>query len=129
MLRAILSAVAGVAAWIAVVTLLNFGLRYGLPGYHAAEPTMAFTLPMMIARLAESTIALAAAAIVTARLSRGAAAAPWVLSAAFLAIFIPIHYAIWDKFPVWYHAYFLASLVAIPVIVGSVTRGTRAAAA
>jgi hypothetical protein len=118
MLRTILSAVAGAVAWGVIVTLLNFGLRYGLPGYHAAEPKMAFDLTMMIARLTESTIALVIAALVTARLSKGAALAPWLLAAAMLAIFVPVHLSIWDKFPVWYHAYFLGSLLVVPLAVG-----------
>lgn len=118
MLRTILSAVAGVVAWGVIVTLLNFGLRYGMAGYHAAEPAMAFDLPMMIARLTESTIALVIAAIVMARLAKGAAAAPWVMAAVLLAVFAPFHAMIWSKFPVWYHAYFLGSLLVVPLAVG-----------
>jgi hypothetical protein len=39
------------------------------------------------------------------------------------AVFAPYHYTIWPIFPIWYHAYFLASLLAIPVIVASAMRG------
>jgi len=61
MVRTALSAIAGAVAWIVVVTILNFGLRLGLPGYQAAEPTMVFSVPMMAARLIESTMALVVA--------------------------------------------------------------------
>jgi len=45
-----------------------------------------------------------------------------------LLFFIPIHYMIWTKFPVWYHTYFLTSLLAIPLIVTTVRRETAATA-
>ena len=28
-----------------------------------------------------------------------------------LTLFLPIHYSLWSKFPLWYHVFFLASLV------------------
>src|SRR5438128_720355 len=34
-----------------------------------------------------------------------------VLAALLLPIFIPVHYALWHKFPAWYHVLFIASLV------------------
>jgi hypothetical protein len=80
---------------------------------------MTFTLPMMLARLTERTIALVLAAIVTTRIAPGSRAAPWALGIVMFAVFAPYHYTIWEKFPIWYHVYFLTSLVAIPVIVGS----------
>jgi len=122
MIRTALSAIAGVIAWMVVATILNFGLRYFMPGYHEAEPSMSFTVPMMAARLIESTVALTVAAVVTARLAKGASAAPWVLAVVLLAIFIPIHYGLWPKFPVWYHLTFLSSLAIVPVIVGRMAR-------
>jgi len=118
MVRTALSAIAGAVAWVVLVIVLDFGLRLGLPGYQAAEPTMAFTVPMMAARLTESTLALIVAGIVTARLSKGAPAAPWVLAVILLAAFIPLHYYLWPRFPAWYHLTFLSSLVVVPVVVG-----------
>ncbi len=46
MWRTIGSIVAGLVAWAVVVTVLNFGLRAFIPGYHAAEATLQFTLAM-----------------------------------------------------------------------------------
>ena len=34
------------------------------------------------------------------------------------AMFLPVHIAIWNKFPVWYHLTFLVTLVPL-VVVGS----------
>ena len=52
MLRNVAGIVAGLVAWVLIVTVLNFGLRLWLPGYVEAEPGMDFTLAMKIARLA-----------------------------------------------------------------------------
>jgi hypothetical protein len=86
---------------------------------------MTFTLPMMIARLTESTAALVVASLVVARITPGWRAAAAVFGVVMLAIFLPIHYSLWSKFPVWYHAYFLGSLIVAPVFVASVIRSER----
>ena len=57
MTRSILAVVAGLVAWMVVATLLNFGLRAGLAGYTQAEPILAFTLGMKIARLTLAALA------------------------------------------------------------------------
>jgi len=30
-----------------------------------------------------------------------------------VALFIPVHYGLWDRFPIWYHLVFFASLIAL----------------
>jgi hypothetical protein len=55
--RPVLATAAGLVVWILVVSLLNRGLRLGLAGYTAAEPTMSFTLTMMAARLTIAALA------------------------------------------------------------------------
>jgi hypothetical protein len=120
MVRTILSVVAGFIAWGIVVSVIDITMRHFWPDYAANFKALTFTLPMMLARLAESTVALIVAAIVTARIAPLSRTAPWALGIVMLLFFIPVHYGLWDKFPIWYHAYFLGSLVAIPAIVGSV---------
>ncbi len=77
MWRTLASIVAGLIAWAVVVTVLNFGLRAAIPGYHAAEATLQFTLAMKAGRLAEAAItSIAAGAVVgliapTKKWSRG----------------------------------------------------------
>jgi hypothetical protein len=61
MTRSILAVVAGLVAWMVVATLLNFGLRAGLAGYTQAEPILAFTLGMKVARLILGALASLAA--------------------------------------------------------------------
>ena len=120
MVRTVLSVVAGFIAWWIVVSIIDVPMRYLWPDYAANFKAMTFTLPMMLARLTESTVALVVAAIVTARIAPLSRHAPLALGIVMLLFFIPVHYSLWDKFPVWYHAYFLTSLIVIPAIAGSV---------
>jgi hypothetical protein len=110
MKRSILAVVAGLVVWMLVATLLNFGLRAGLPGYAQAEPTLTFTLGMKVARLILGALASLAAGA-AAGLIAPSKTAPWVLGAIILAFFIPAHIQLWTKFPVWYHLVFLGTLV------------------
>jgi peptidoglycan/LPS O-acetylase OafA/YrhL len=111
MKRSILGFLAGLAVWTLVATLLNFGLRAGIPGYTAAEPSMTFTLGMKIARLILGALASLAAGAATGLIAPSKRAVPWVLGGIILALFIPEHVQIWPKFPVWYHLTFLVSIV------------------
>ena len=56
MKKAVLAFLAAVVAWTLIVSLLNRGLRVVLAGYAAAEPQLAFTLPMMAGRLTIAAI-------------------------------------------------------------------------
>jgi hypothetical protein len=121
MVRSILAVIAGFVLWALVATLLNFGLRASLPGYGAAEPTMAFTLAMKVARLILGALASLAAGAVTARIAPSRSL-PWVLGAIILALFIPVHIQLWAKFPVWYHLVFLGTLVPLVGLGAALTR-------
>jgi hypothetical protein len=129
MARTILGVIAGFVAWWVVVTIIDRPTRYFWPDYAAVYTAMTFTLPMMLARLTESTVALVVAALVAARVAPASRIAGWAFGLVLLAMFGPYHlFMIWNKFPAWYHAYFLASLIAIPLIVTSVRRETAVAA-
>jgi len=123
MVRTVLSVIAGVVAWIIVVTAVDIAMRHFWPEYAAVFKALTFTLPMMLARLIESTAALIIAAIVIVRIAPASRYAPWAFGIVMLAIFVPTHYIVWTKFPIWYHAYFLSSLIVVPVLVGRVTGG------
>ncbi len=49
MKRSILAVIAALISWVLVASLIDRALRYGMEGYAAAEPAMAFTLGMMSA--------------------------------------------------------------------------------
>ena len=123
MIRTILGVVAAIVAWLVIVTIIDRPMRYLWPDYAANFTAMTFTLPMMLARLTESTIALVLATIVALRVAPASRYAAWGFGVVMFLIFAPYHLLmIWSKFPIWYHAYFLASLPAIPAIVAIVMR-------
>jgi hypothetical protein len=39
-----------------------------------------------------------------------------------VALFIPAHYMLWDKFPVWYHLFFLVTLAPTVLLGASLVR-------
>ena len=110
MIRIIASIVCGVVAWFIVATIGNLVIRLSWPDYVAVETSMAFTLPMMLARLLVSAVASLAAGALTAWIARGNRKAVMGVGILLTLLFIPIHYNLWDKFPLWYHAAFLISI-------------------
>lgn len=129
--RTIGSIVAGLVVWGVVVTLLNFGLRAAIPGYHAAETTLLFTGAMKAGRLIEAAIASFATGMTVRAIAPASRVAPWVAGLIILALFVPMHIQLWSKFPVWYHLTFLLSIVPL-VLLGATLRlgsGRREAAA
>jgi hypothetical protein len=121
MLRTISSIVVGLLAWLVIATALNFGLRLWLPGYALAEPRMAFTLGMLIARLVLAAIAGLAAGAVVRQIAPANRAAPWFAGLLLVVLFLPVHVELWHKFPVWYHLTFLLSIVPL-VVLGATIR-------
>ena len=121
MLRSILAVVAGLLAWAVGVTVLNLGLHHGWPAYAAVEKAMLFTVPMMAARLSISGVSSLVSGFVAAAVGRSGQAA-LIAGVLLLLIFLPIHYTIWSKFPLWYHLTFLASLPLLSVIGGRFSR-------
>ena len=122
MKRSILGFLAGLVVWTLVATLLNFGLRAGIPGYAAAEPTMTYTLGMKIARLILGALASLAAGAATGLIAPSKPAVRWVLGAVILALFIPVHIQLWSKFPVWYHLTFLGTLLPLVALGAALAR-------
>lgn len=116
MIRYVGAIIAGIVAWVVIVSILDRALQFTWPEYAGAVPIMEFTLRMMFARLTEAAVTTLAAGMVNrlvARTSRWPAAFQGV---AILLCFLPIHYQLWQKFPVWYHLTFLGSLVPLTVL-------------
>src|ERR1700745_3961717 len=111
MKRSIPGCVAGLVTWIVVVTVINRMLRLSIPNYTAAEHTLQFTLAMKWARLLMAIVTSVVAGIVTASVSRSRRWAPLIVGTVVLAMFVPLHIAIWSKFPVWYHLTFLLTII------------------
>ena len=111
-MRPTIAVIVGLLVWGICATCLNLILRLALPGYAAAEPQMQFTTGMMLARLAlPGAIPSVAAGFSSAWISPRSGRAIAVLVVLLLLIFLPTHYYLWAKFPVWYHVTFLGSLI------------------
>lgn len=111
MKRFILACLAGLLTWMVVVSVINRMLRLSLPNYTAAEHTLQFTLAMKWARLLMAIVTSAAAGAVTGWISRSRSWAPLIVGSVVLVMFLPVHIAIWSKFPVWYHLTFLLTII------------------
>jgi len=124
MWRTLASIVAGLVTWAVVVTLLNFGLRAAIPGYHAAEATLQFTLTMKAGRLIEAALSSIATGAVVSLIAPFKKWAPWLVGLIILAMFLPVHITLWGKFPVWYHLAFLVPLAPLVAFGGALARHT-----
>jgi len=111
MKRSILACLAGLLAWVVVVTVINRVLRMSLPNYTAAEHTLQFTLSMKVARLLMAIVTSLAAGAVTQWISVSSRWAPLVVGSVVLALALPLHIAIWSRLPVWYHLTFLLTII------------------
>src|SRR5262245_9550847 len=122
MARNVLGVVAGLAAWLIVVTVAGAAMRLSWPAYASVADAMAFTLAMMAARLAIGAVATLAAGQVAAVIIPRSLLARLMPGVILLAAFIPEHVKLWDKFPVWYHLTFLLSLVPLTYLGGTIGR-------
>jgi hypothetical protein len=111
MVRTTGAVVAGFVAWIVVASVLGLGLRLGWPAYSAALPTRSYDLAMYASRLSISLVSSLAAGAVAARLGGVGGRAALATGVVQLVLFAPYHMTIWDQYPVWYHLFFLGSLV------------------
>src|SRR5215472_6267200 len=118
MKRSILACLAGLLTWMVVVTVINRVLRLSLPNYTVAEHTLQFTLGMKWARLLMAILTSLVAGAVTRWVSQSSRWAPLIAGSLVLAMFLPLHIAIWSKFPVWYHLTFLLTIIPA-VLVGA----------
>ena len=116
MKRGIASVLAGLVAWFVVATIINFALRMSWADYALAEKPMTFTLGMQAARLVTGAVASLCAGFAAAWIARGIGTPVKVLAALLLLLFLPVHYGLWDRFPLWYHVAFLASLVPLTLL-------------
>ena len=106
-----LGVIAGLAAWVTIVTAAGFVMRGAWPAYASVADAMTFTLPMMIARLTIGAFATLAMGCTTAAIARRSTVPAVLAGVLLLLAFIPVHVTIWEKFPIWYHLTFLLSLI------------------
>ncbi len=125
MIRSILAVLAGFVTWFVVATLANFLIRALVAGYAAAEPTMTFTFTMMIARLGAGVVSSLVAGFACAAVARGNVAVVYITAALLVLLFLPVHFKLWPKFPLWYHGFFLITLAPLVLLGGAMRRRVR----
>ena len=121
-IRIALAVLIGFVVWFVVATAANLLIRASLAGSAEAETAARFTLPMLLARLAVGGLSSLAAGLACALFARSFFVAGKVLAVALVLFFIPVHYALWAQFPLWYHAVFLISLAPLVLVGASVAQ-------
>ena len=115
-LKTVGAVIAALVTWFLVATVLNLALRTWWPHYHEAETAFNFTSAMKLARLFLGAISTLSAGFVAAWIGKSRMGSATLTGIALLCLFIPGHYRIWDKFPVWYHLTFLVSLLPLTLL-------------
>jgi hypothetical protein len=122
MVRATIGILVGFVIWFVAATLGNLLVRTLIPTYVAAEAVMAFTLPMLLARLAVGLLSSLVAGFACSFVTRRSRRAIYVFSVTMVVFFLPVHYNLLAKFPIWYHVAFLGTLAPL-IILGGALRG------
>ncbi len=116
MVRTVVAVVAGLIVWFVVATLVNLLFRALWPAYAEVEIGMNFTLAMLLGRLLLGALSSLCAGLTLAWIAKGNGRTVKVLGILLTLVFIPVHYHVWDKFPLAYHLIFLASLLPVTVL-------------
>ena len=103
-------------------------IRASIPEYTAVERSMAFTTPMLFARLVLAFVSTFGAGAMCALAARYDKVAGIALAATLLVIFVPMHIGLWDNFPFWYHLVFLGSLAPLAIAGFTLSRSKKSAA-
>jgi hypothetical protein len=122
MLKATTGILVGFVSWFVAATLANLLVRALIPTYGAAEAVMAFTLPMLLARLTVGFLSSVVAGFACSSIARQSRKAVYVLALLMLIFFLPVHYKLLANFPIWYHVVFLGTLAPL-IILGGTLRG------
>ena len=121
---AAIAVISGFFAWGFTASLGNSLLRAVLPEYAVVEKAMNFTLVMLFARLILGAVASVSAGVVCSAISGSSRVPSYALAAILLAVFVPVHVNLWDKFPIWYHLVFLGSLAPLTLLGTRLRRGS-----
>ena len=120
--RLIVALAAGCVTAVVIASVATILARALWPDYALAEPTKAYTLAMLLSRLAAGALSTTGAAIITSLIARENRRAVWWLGILFVALSLPQHLPLigttWYGYPVWYHFGYLAYLVPIAVLTG-----------
>ncbi len=117
------AAVAGIVVWFVVATVIDRGMRAAWPAYAEVWVAMTFTTPMLVARLLIGAVCSVVGGLSAGAIARQGRRGATTLVVLLLLVFVPEHVHLWDRFPVWYHVIFLASLAIGPLVGARLIRG------
>ena len=126
--RTIAGVVIALIGWFALGTIGFIAVDLAWPEFAAANKAfnatqaVLFDQPMMIARISVAAAASIISAWLAALTVRDNRIAPLAGGLVLLALFVPNHIAIWDKFPLWYHLTFLSGLPVLAFLGGKLAR-------
>src|SRR5262245_62113396 len=115
-LKTVAAVIAALVTWFLFATVLNLALITWWPHYHEAVTVLNFTIAIKLARMVLGAISTLSAGFVAAWIGKSRMGSATLTGIALLCLFIPGHYRIWDKFPVWYHLTFLVSLLPLTLL-------------
>ena len=108
--RIIVGIIAGIVSWMVIATVLNLVMRFGWPAYALVERTYDWSLGMQVGRLIVGALSSMGAGYIATRIAPASRSALWA-GIILLLMFLPVHYMEFAKMPLWYHAFFLLTLV------------------
>ena len=114
--RGIAGVAGGLVVWMLVATVGNLGLRFAWTGYADVEKEMTFTLAMLFGRLVLGAVASFCAGAAVSWIAKRNYRVVAIFAGVLFALFVPVHYELWSRFPIWYHFVFLASLIVMPLL-------------
>ena len=120
--KTVAAVITGLVTWFFIATVVNLALRAWWPHYLEAETAFDFTFAMKLARLVLGALSTIGAGFVAAWIANARMRAAALTGIVLLGLFIPGHYRIWDKFPVWYHLTFLVSLLPLTLLGATLAR-------
>jgi len=110
MRRLILAGICGYLVWWIVGIAGFWLLRVSWRDYVAVEPALAFSLAMQLSRLLVAALCSVCAGLAIGFIARRVSYTPWIVGAVLVLQFLPTHYTLWERFPIWYHLFFLLTL-------------------
>ena len=122
MARVILSVASGILFFALAVMAMSALAKELWPEYAAAVPNRAYTLAMLWSRLAAGTAATICAAWLAVMLGKQNLKIGLLIGVSLLAVSVPWHLNIWDKYPVWYHLTWFAIIIPAALLGGRLAR-------
>jgi hypothetical protein len=117
--RRLVAIIVGAGVGVALAVTATIAVRHLWSAYVIAEPTKAYSLPMLFARLAVGALCMVAAAWASTRVARDAGTAARWLGGVVLAGSLWVHLVrVWADYPAWYHVVYLSYLVPLAAMGG-----------